>query len=238
MLGTALYEAGHAAGAEGQFRAVLERQPDSGPARLALVECLLSQSRWSDAVETARAVDETDTAAVAAARSEVFALLASERAADAGDALARARTLGLAHPEAEVLGAWCALARGEEPQGTLPLDSALLLGVVLEALLRVEAIDAFALLVPAVERLPLPWRARRELLAGIYLRRGFLESAADEWLAACERGGPDAEALLGLAQVALARGMSEDARTFAEEALALDPQGPLAPAAGKIVAAA
>jgi hypothetical protein len=72
----------------------------------------------------------------------------------------------------------------------------------------------------------------------MYLRRGFLDSAADEWIAACEQEGPDAPALVGLAQIALARGLSEDAKTFAEEALAIDPGNGVARAAVQVAAAA
>jgi hypothetical protein len=60
-------------------------------------------------------------------------------------------------------------------------------------------------------------------MAQMYLRRGFLESAADEWVAACQDIGPDAAALIGLAQVAYARELPEDAVVFASEAQALDP---------------
>jgi hypothetical protein len=77
--------------------------------------------------------------------------------------------------------------------------------------------------VPALDRVGVPWRRRRELLASIYLRRGFLESAADEWIAVCEEAGPDGDALVGLARVAAARGLAEDALLFAQEAGALEP---------------
>src|SRR3954470_20510155 len=46
MLGTALYESGAAGAAEEQFRGVLDQQPGSVPARVALGESLLSQSRF------------------------------------------------------------------------------------------------------------------------------------------------------------------------------------------------
>jgi hypothetical protein len=71
-------------------------------------------------------------------------------------------------------------------------------------------------------------RDRHELLAGVYLRRGFLESAADEWIAACDERGPDADALVGLAQVAWARGMHEDAIVLAREAEGMAPGHQLA----------
>jgi hypothetical protein len=73
-----------------------------------------------------------------------------------------------------------------------------------------------------MDTVPLPVRERRELLATIYFRRGYLESAADEWVAACQ-DGPDARALIGLAQVAWAREMPDDAAVFAAEAQAIEP---------------
>ena len=42
-------------------------------------------------------------------------------------------------------------------------------------------------------------------------------------MAVCEESGPDSRALLGLAQVAYARDLREDALLFASEASALDP---------------
>jgi hypothetical protein len=92
----------------------------------------------------------------------------------------------------------------------------------LEALLRVQEFQAFGVLAGVAERIALPLRQRRELMARMYLRRGFLESAADEWIAAVQEA-PDAAAFVGLSQVALARGLDEDARMFADEALRLDP---------------
>jgi hypothetical protein len=57
----------------------------------------------------------------------------------------------------------------------------------------------------------------------MYLRRGFLDSAAEEWIGVVEDTGPDAGAMLGLAQVAAARELREDALVFATEARELDP---------------
>ena len=69
---------------------------------------------------------------------------------------------------------------------------------------------------------PLPERDRRELLAGVYMARGFLDSAAEEWLAVAA-AEPTAPALAGLARVAHARGLADDARVLLDEALRLDP---------------
>ena len=72
------------------------------------------------------------------------------------------------------------------------------------------------------QRLAIDPRERREALARMYLRRGFLDSAAEEWLAAAQVE-PDARAYLGLAQVAVARGLEDDARTLAAAARDADP---------------
>jgi hypothetical protein len=55
----------------------------------------------------------------------------------------------------------------------------------------------------------------------MYLRRGYLESAGDEWVAAIQENGPDVAALMGLSQVAAGRGLDEDAELLADEARAL-----------------
>src|SRR5690606_27863184 len=125
MLGTALYEAGVADLAEEQFRGVLERQPDSDPARLALAEALLSQARLDEAAEVARAIAGESRLAAPAARTELFALVTA--GADAGDALGRARTCGLPAAEAELFRAWAATGRGEPLPAALPTDAAPLL---------------------------------------------------------------------------------------------------------------
>ena len=96
------------------------------------------------------------------------------------------------------------------------------LEVMLEALLRVHDFKSFEVLLGALELTPLQPRERRELLAGMYLRRGFLASAAEEWMAVCEQE-PDVPALLGLARVAAARGMAHEMSDFAAAALERDP---------------
>ena len=96
------------------------------------------------------------------------------------------------------------------------------LAVMLEALLRVQDFKSFEVLLGLLRRTPLAERERRELLAEMYLRRGFAASAAEEWMAVCEHG-PDTHALVGLARVAAARGMAREASDFAAAALSRDP---------------
>ena len=223
MLAAAVHEAGAADLAEEELRAVVKAQPGSGPARIALSEALLSQARFAEAVEVLEAVEADGPWGPVAARSIAFAALAAGDPGTACAALDRASSDRISDAERSLLRAWAAAVAGEEPAPSLAAGAAAPALVMLEALARVEAFDAFELLAARYETIDVPARERREALAALYLRRGFLESAADEWIAACETDGVDAAALLGLAQVAWARGMDDDAVVFAQEARELEP---------------
>jgi tetratricopeptide (TPR) repeat protein len=222
MLGIALYEAGAAPVAEEQFRRVLEQQPASVPARVALGESLLTQGRYADAAAEAALVPHGEPAAGAARRTETFGLLVSGELEAAASVLDRSRD-EILPGEGELFTAWLGAARGGSLPETLPAHSAKMLVTSLEALLRLREVDAFGLLVPLIDRVGLSPRDRRELLASMYMRRGYLESAADEWISVIQELGPDAPALTGLALVAKAREMPDDALVFAREARELDP---------------
>ncbi len=227
MLGTALYEAGSTEAAEAQYRLLLEDQPGSGMARVALAEALLSQRRWDEAAaEAARLADE-DPHAPAARRSELFAQLVTGDVAAARATLARAASGGMPSGELALFAAWVDVAegRGEPCDATVPLpaDAVVPLATTLEALLRVHEVEAFAALVGLLDGSPLPERERRELLAGMYLRRGFVASAAEEWLGVCRDDPRDVRGLVGLAQVAAAQGMIDDAIELAREAQVIEP---------------
>jgi glycosyltransferase involved in cell wall biosynthesis len=238
MLATALYEAGRTEAAEQQYRLLLERQPGNGGARVALAEALLSQRRYAEAAATAAALADDEPHAAAARRSELFAQLVAGDLEQAAAVLARASAAGMGAGELALFGAWCERAQGGEEGGvspsgdrertpggdvTLPFDAVAPLAIALEALLRVEEVEPFATLVPLLERCPIAPREQRELRARMYLRRGFLVSAAEEWLAVCGADPRDVRGLVGLAQVAAAQGMTDDALEFAREAHALEP---------------
>ncbi len=222
MLGTALYENGATVEAEQQFRAVLERQPHSSRARIALGEALLAQRRYQEAAGVASEIPDDDPLVVIAYRTELFALIADGQESAVEAALERARAGGMGQAELELFGAWLRLARGGQIATTLSEQAVPLLAVMLEALLRVQEFEIFEVLLGLLERTPLPARERSELLAEMYLRRGFAASAAEEWMAICQRE-PDARALLGLARVAAVRGMPREASDFAAAALTHDP---------------
>jgi glycosyltransferase involved in cell wall biosynthesis len=117
----------------------------------------------------------------------------------------------------------CALiASGVPSPASLSVPAVTFLKRILETLLTARNLQQFELLLPALENSDLPTRQRRQLLADMYLRHGYLASAAKEWMAVCE-DRPDVDALLGLARVAAAHGEPQDAAIFASAALELEP---------------
>jgi tetratricopeptide (TPR) repeat protein len=221
MLATALYESGANSAGEAQFRAVLARQPHSGRARVALAEALLAQRRYREAADEAAALDRDDPLAAIACRTELFARIAGADTSGAVAALERAPA-GMERTELDLFAAWQQLAGTGHTELQLTAHAVPLLAVMLEALLRVQDFESFETLLALLERTPVADRERHELLAEMYMRRGFAASAAQEWMAVCQLE-PDTRALLGLARVAAARGMPREASDFAAAALTRDP---------------
>jgi tetratricopeptide (TPR) repeat protein len=220
MLAVALFERGADAVAESELRRVLELQPGNDHARVALAEALLSQGKLAAAASEAQAADPQGACREAAARTAAFAHLASGDAASASVALVAARAAGLPAGDLAAYDAWLALLEGE-PAPALPGAAAAPLLTALGALLHLEAYEAFGRLVAAWDQVALPWRQRTEALADLYQRRGYLDSAAEQWIAVVEQAGPDARSLTALSAIAAARGLDEDAQVFAAEAQAL-----------------
>ncbi|MGA9284850.1 MAG: glycosyltransferase [Solirubrobacteraceae bacterium] len=151
----------------------------------------------------------------------------TDEATDIDRALEGARAAGMTDSEIDLFRAWRDLSGSGTTAIALAAEAVQPLVVMLEALLRVQDFQTFEVLLGALERTPVTERDRRELLADVYLRRGFETSAAEEWMAVCE-AEPDARALLGLARVAAARGMTREAENFAAAALERDPDNALA----------
>jgi len=217
---SACYEAGHAAEAAAWFARVLAEQPENGAARVGLVESLLAERRYDEAAAEARLREAGSPVESRLAAAELFihALRAD------GAALAAAlETLPGALPEAELFAAWGALLAGAPGPDALPAELFGVTVTLLEALLRVAEFDAFGTLHRLFTRIDVEPAVRSDVLAAIYFRRGFLDSAADEWIA-CVEAEPSAGALLGLAHVALAKDMPEDAEALLDEAQALEPE--------------
>jgi tetratricopeptide (TPR) repeat protein len=222
LAATALHESGHSAEAEAWFRTVLERQPTNGVARVGLLESLLAQHRFEEAAVEAAKENADPLVATVVAVAALFSHAAFGDQAGLLEALERAAEAGVAPHDLALYRAWHAALAGEELPRWLPVEAAPSLLTALEALLRVHDFGAFETAVPLVDLLQLDVRERRERLARMYFRRGFLESAADEWIAVAE-AVPDSQAFVGLAQVAFARGLTEDSVAFLEAALQLEP---------------
>jgi glycosyltransferase involved in cell wall biosynthesis len=227
MLGTALYEGGATVAGEQQFRLVLACQPHCARARVALAEALLAQRRYAEAAAEAALVPEDGPFAVIACRSEVFARTVGDDLAGAALTLEKARRAGMSEAELDLFRAWAQIIGSGESTIELAAEALPQLEIMLEALLRVHDFEAFEALLAVFQRSPIGERERRELLAEMYMRRGFAASAAEQWMAVCHEE-PDVRALLGLARVAAASGMAREAGDFAGAVLSRDPGNKLA----------
>ena len=222
MLGSVLQDAGALPAAERQYRLAVADQPDNAQARVALADTLLCVGDPAGAASQAALVPEDDPCAGVAFGLRLCALISGGNLGAAAASWARARA-GLSQVENEVFGTWLAIASGVPSPRPLSIATASVLEAVLETLLRARSFTQFELLLPALENSALPTRQRRELLGEIYLRQGFLASAAKEWMAVCA-DQPDAGALLGLARVAAANHQPQDAVVFASGALESEPE--------------
>jgi tetratricopeptide (TPR) repeat protein len=222
VLATTFFTHGAMAAAENQFRAVLDARPTSAEVRVQLAETLLNQRKYTQAADQAMQIPDDDPFAGLACRIELWSLIASGQQAQA--ATARAARAGVPAAELDVFSGWAEIENGtaaEEPR-KLPAAGVPLLGVILETLLSAHDFDTFEKLTKLLANSALPKREQRELLGSMYLKHGFLQSAAMEWMAVCE-SEPDTRALVGLARIAKANGQDEDATVFATEALKHDP---------------
>ena len=224
VLATVFFGSGAMAAAERQYRAVLTARPGSSQARVQLAETLLNQRRYGPAAEEASTIAEDDAFGGLACRIELWALIASGDMAGAQAATARAARAGVSKAELETFAGWIEIASDtpEHELRSLPVAATPLLGVILESMLSAHDFDTFEQLTKLLDHSALARREQRELLAAMYLKHGFLQSAAKEWMAVCETS-PDVRALLGLARVAQANGQLEDAAVFAGEVLKADP---------------
>jgi thioredoxin-like negative regulator of GroEL len=224
VLATTFFTHGAMAAAENQFRAVLDARPTSSEVRVQLAETLLNERDYANAADQAQRIADDDPFAGLACRIELWSLIASGNIDEAQAATARAARAGVPAAELEVFTGWAEIAtdtREQQPR-KLPAAGVPLLGVILETLLSAHDFDTFEKLTTLLANSATPEREQRELLGSMYLKNGFLQSAAIEWMAVCETT-PDVRALLGLARVARANGQLDDAAVFAGEVLKADP---------------
>ncbi len=217
-----LQQAGASPEAEAEYRRALSDAPADTRARTSLAELLLARGDWDEAAELASAVPADDPYAGLAVRIELCGTVGRADAATVQALLGRAARAGLSAAEGAVFETWAAIAQGATETKPVPVAGAPLLGVILETLLRGADGERFVALLPALEQSQLARREQRELLAQMYLKFGLVDRAAQEWLAVASET-PDVRSMVGLAQIALAQEMTEDAANFATAALELDP---------------
>jgi tetratricopeptide (TPR) repeat protein len=219
---TVLRNGGAPTEAEAQYRFALDAAPANTQTRTGLAELLLGRGAWDEAAAVASAVPADDPYAGLAVRIELCSIIGRADARTVQAALGRAASAGLSAAEAGVFETWAAIAEGDTDTKPVPVAGAPLLAVILETLLHGADGERFVALLPALERSQLHRREQRELLAQMYLKHGLIDRAAQEWIAAASEA-PDVRSMVGLAQVALAQGMDEDAANFVTAALELDP---------------
>ncbi len=217
-----LQQADAADEAAAQYRLALEAAPTDARARTSLAELRLGRGAWDEAAELAAAVPADDPYAALAVRIELCSLIGRADAGTVHLVLRRATSAGLSAAEVAVFETWSAVAQGATETAPVPVAGAPLLAVILETLLHGADGERFVALLPVLERSQLPRREQRELLAQMYLKAGLIDRAAQEWLAAAFET-PDVRSMVGLARVALAQGMAQDAANFVSAALELDP---------------
>ncbi len=219
---TILRQAGAPGEAEAQYRLALDAAPADTRARTGLAELLLGRGAWDEAAEVASGVSAADPYAGLAVRIELCGLIGRADVDTVQAALRRASSAGLSVAEGAVFETWAAIAQGATDTRPVPVAGVPLLAVILETLLAGADGERFVALLPALEQSQLGRREQRELLAQMYLKHGLIDRAAQEWIAAASEA-PDVRSMVGLAQVAVAQGMIEDAGNFATAALELDP---------------
>jgi tetratricopeptide (TPR) repeat protein len=226
LLATALYERGAVEEAEALFRETLAAHPDAVDARVGLAECAMSRG---DTEEAAAVCDPLPAAPQggALARAAGFCHLVDGRADAAAAVLAAAPAAGLPEPEQELYAAWLA-ALGDDDAGPLSPPAAEAGLEALTTTIRLERLPAVDVLYRLLRESRMePARLRGEI-ARRFFAAGHVDIALEEWSAVISEHGPDGPAYLGLAQVALTRGMAEEARSLAEAALQESPDLTLA----------
>ena len=224
MLGTALYECGAQRRPRSASSASCSSASRTRPARVALGEALLSQRRYAEARRAGRPGPRGQPARGERRRGPSCSAGSSVADIDGATSALTGRARRTPRPpSARLFKSWLTLLSGETLDHNLPSAGVGLLEVILEALLRVQEFKAFEVLVPLLERTDLPQREQRELLACLYLRRGFLQPRPPRsgWTSApCS---PTRARLSDSPRWPLAHGLPEDAVVFAHEALALEP---------------
>ena len=125
-------------------------------------------------------------------------------------------------PAAQLVAYRAVLRTLTSPDVAVTLADAHALSTLLDELLAAQRFAAFELVLRAWELAALDVGDRDDILARIYLGRGFVDSAAELWSRAWEER-QDTRAVVGFARIHAQQGDTKAARDLAGEALGLDP---------------
>jgi len=235
LLGAVFHEAGAFPQAQERYERVLTAHPDHAGALIARAELRLALGEIRSAYDSAIAVDPLHPMAGRSGRTAflaavVLAELGGELLDEPGRRIADDESL--AASERATYVAWRArLNDGSDNVSVLvPADahSAATVFTNLEALAKLEATDAFERLYPLTSVVLPDARSRRIALAELYLRQHFADLAAEQLMLFAQEFGPTPAVLTMLGKVATIKELWDEASTFLEESLQLDPAQPQA----------
>ncbi|MCW2926683.1 MAG: glycosyltransferase [Thermoleophilia bacterium] len=228
LVGSVFHEAGALEQADARYERALVATPAHGATLAAHAELRLLQGRLRDAWQLGTSCDPQDPMAGAGARSAFLAAAALHDASLLTEPARRIATAaGISTAERAMYEAWARLLAPEDAavHSFIPQDERAIgsLFANLEALVKLEATDAFERAFPLAVQLVPDERARRLRFADLYLRMRFADMAGEELIMCAERFGPDAAILFGLGKVATIKELWDDAEIFFAESLQLDP---------------
>jgi tetratricopeptide (TPR) repeat protein len=232
-IGAVLHEAGAFELADERYARGLATTPGHAATLANRAELRLAQGRLDEAYELGMSIDELDPVAPRGARSAWLAATAGESLDAARLESAKRRIVDSAAmpaPERAMYAAWFARLQptGDNLHQLVPADphACDALFANLEALIKLEATDAFEQLHALAEQVVPDERDRHMRFAALYLRSRFADMAGEELMACAQEHGADAEVLTGLGKVATMKELWEDAEVFLTESLQLDPRQP------------
>jgi tetratricopeptide (TPR) repeat protein len=232
-IGAVLHEAGAFEVADARYRRGLATSPGHAATLANRAELRLAQRRLDEAYELGMSIDELDPIAHRGARSAWLAAASAASLDPERLAAAKQRIVDSASvpaTERAMYAAWFARLQPADDNlvQLVPADDQArdALFANLEALIKLEATDAFEQLHALAEQVVPDERQRHMGFAALYLRSRFADMAGEELMACAQEHGADAEVLTGLGKVATMKELWEDAEVFLTESLQLDPRQP------------
>jgi tetratricopeptide (TPR) repeat protein len=222
IVATRIYERGEIEAALSLYRRVEQSAPGNPIIRVGLVECLLSQGELDQALELCTPLDPSNPVAHVLLRTAAFCYILQGNPEQAEELLSASEEIGMSQDESFVLSSWIQVLKGGEFK-TWNNQHAVLAAPLLESVLKLQQFDAAQGLIRLYYNAAISIAERTLIMAPIYARQGFLNSAAECWLEWIDQDGPQADSLVGLAYISRAEERYEEALALAQDAVTMDP---------------